>query len=377
MTIRMLVAGSLIVSQGLLVWWMVKSGLDPSTNSNADILRVSQYRLAAHLAMAFALYTLFFSNGLSNVVKPHDNSEIKGIGRLRGMTHANKLLVFSTVVMGDFVAGLDAGCVYNSWPKYGGRWMPDNLMTKYPSVGTFFKNLVMVQFMLRNLLPCIISILIGVILGSYFFKNGFIWCNKAQAGLLLLSALAGVLLGAFYNAFANRRFVFFWGWLFLVTTTIVLIFKREVDHSVVGQDKAEDDPEEEDELTLGVVDTYAILGKILCLKPMLLMIAFAATDGMTDLKLIAAGITADKIASRSIFLTPLQIILPWLLSKQTAGPKPLNVFLWAYPYRIVMGLVFAVLVYWTPSFREDNGGWFFGSIYSGVVHGWSTETILA
>lgn len=62
-------------------------------------------------------------------------------------------------------------------------------------------------------------------------------------------------------------------------------------------------------------------------------IAFAAADSMTDLKLIAAGITTDKIASRSIFLTPLQIILPWLLGKQTAGPKPLNVFLWAYPYR--------------------------------------------
>uniref|UniRef100_A0A915DML4 Uncharacterized protein n=1 Tax=Ditylenchus dipsaci TaxID=166011 RepID=A0A915DML4_9BILA len=51
------------------------------------------------------------------------------------------------------------------------------------------------------------------------------------------------------------------GWVFLVTTTIVLIFKREVDHSVVGQDKAEDEPEEEEELTLGVVDTYAILAR--------------------------------------------------------------------------------------------------------------------
>uniref|UniRef100_A0A914LT71 Uncharacterized protein n=1 Tax=Meloidogyne incognita TaxID=6306 RepID=A0A914LT71_MELIC len=33
-------------------------------------------------------------------------------------------------------------------------------------------------------------------------------------------------------------------------------------------------------------------------------IAFAASDGMTDLKLIAVGITTDKIASRSLFLTP-------------------------------------------------------------------------
>lgn len=111
------------------------------------------------------------------------------------------------------------------------------------------------------------------------------------------------------------------------------------------------------------MQTYSVLVRILCLKPMRIMvvvlltakIAFAATDSMTDLKLIAAGITTDKIASRSIFLTPLQIVLPWLLGKQTAGPKPLNVFLWAYPYRIFMGIVFAALVYWTPSFRETNG----------------------
>ncbi|KAI6206495.1 hypothetical protein M3Y94_00918200 [Aphelenchoides besseyi] len=121
--------------------------------------------------------------------------------------------------------------------------------------------------------------------------------------------------------------------------------------------------QDDEELELGVTETYSILVRILCLKPMGIMvfvlltakIAFAATDSMTDLKLIAAGITTDKIASRSIFLTPLQVILPWLLGKQTAGPKPLNVFLWAYPYRIFMGIVFAALVYWTPSFREPNG----------------------
>ncbi len=68
-------------------------------------------------------------------------------------------------------------------------------------------------------------------------------------------------------------------------------------------------------MTFGVVDTYGILAKILMLKPMMVMvvflltakIAFAATDGMTDLKFIAEGITTDKIASRSIFLTPLHV----------------------------------------------------------------------
>ncbi|KAI6211494.1 Acetyl-coenzyme A transporter 1 family protein [Aphelenchoides besseyi] len=162
-------------------------------------------------------------------------------------------------------------------------------------------------------------------------------------------------------------FVFFWGWVFVISTTLVLIFKHEIDHSLPStgssaQEKGES-VQDDEELELGVTETYSILVRILCLKPMGIMvfvlltakIAFAATDSMTDLKLIAAGITTDKIASRSIFLTPLQVILPWLLGKQTAGPKPLNVFLWAYPYRLFMGIVFAALVYWTPSFREPNG----------------------
>jgi cytochrome c oxidase assembly protein subunit 15 len=72
MKVRMVAAGSLLLSQGLLGWYMVKSGLDPSKNSNVDVPRVSQYRLAAHLGLAFVLYTLFFSNGLTNVLKHQD-----------------------------------------------------------------------------------------------------------------------------------------------------------------------------------------------------------------------------------------------------------------------------------------------------------------
>lgn len=58
--------------QGLIGWWMVKSGLNPSQNSNKEIPRVSQYRLATHLTMAFVLYTVFLWTGLSHIFKPHD-----------------------------------------------------------------------------------------------------------------------------------------------------------------------------------------------------------------------------------------------------------------------------------------------------------------
>lgn len=48
----------------------------------------------------------------------------------------------------------------------------------------------------------------------------------------------------------------------------------------------------------------------------------------------------------------------------------MNVFLWAYPYRIVMGLVLAGLVYWTPSFRQESGEYpyFFYALWIGAYY---------
>uniref|UniRef100_A0A914YFK9 Uncharacterized protein n=1 Tax=Panagrolaimus superbus TaxID=310955 RepID=A0A914YFK9_9BILA len=81
---------------------MVKSGLDPSENSNKDVPRVSQYRLATHLGLAFILYSLYLWTGLSHVLTPHDHSKVAKIGKLRGMVHGTKSLVFITAFAGKF-----------------------------------------------------------------------------------------------------------------------------------------------------------------------------------------------------------------------------------------------------------------------------------
>uniref|UniRef100_F1L6L6 Cytochrome c oxidase assembly protein COX15 n=1 Tax=Ascaris suum TaxID=6253 RepID=F1L6L6_ASCSU len=148
---RMLIAGSLLIGQGLIGWWMVKSGLDPTNNSNADIPRVSQYRLATHLTMAFVLYTIYLWTGLSHFFVPNDHTHLPKIGRLRALTHCSKTLIVITAVMGAFVAGLDAGWVYNSWPKFADRWIPEDLMTRTPKWKNCFENPTTAQFLHRNL----------------------------------------------------------------------------------------------------------------------------------------------------------------------------------------------------------------------------------
>ncbi|VDN06143.1 unnamed protein product [Thelazia callipaeda] len=146
---RMFIAGTLVCLQGLIGWWMVKSGLDPNNNSNKQIPRVSEYRLATHLALAFLLYTVFLWTGLSYVFIPHNVSF--RIGQLRSMTHLSKTLIILTAIMGAFVAGLDAGLVYNTWPKYAESWFPEDLWIKDPKWRNIFENPTTAQFMHRNM----------------------------------------------------------------------------------------------------------------------------------------------------------------------------------------------------------------------------------
>jgi len=58
----------LIGAQGLMGWYMVKSGLDESLMTTPGAVpRVSQYRLAAHLGLAFVLYAGMFSTGMATI----------------------------------------------------------------------------------------------------------------------------------------------------------------------------------------------------------------------------------------------------------------------------------------------------------------------
>lgn len=54
-------------------------------------------------------------------------------------------------MIGALVAGLDAGLVYNSWPKFAETWIPENMLSRSPSWRNFTENPVTVQFIHRNM----------------------------------------------------------------------------------------------------------------------------------------------------------------------------------------------------------------------------------
>lgn len=142
---RVLALCGLVCFQGLLGWYMVKSGLEEKPDSH-DIPRVSQYRLAAHLGSALVLYCASLWTSLSLLLPQHKLPETCQLLRLRRFAHGTAGLVFLTALSGAFVAGLDAGLVYNSFPKMGEAWIPADLFSFSPLLRNVFENPTMVQF---------------------------------------------------------------------------------------------------------------------------------------------------------------------------------------------------------------------------------------
>ena len=134
--------------QGFLGWYMVKSGLEQEIIDSKGVPRVSQYRLAAHLSAALTLYVgmLHTALGIQRDLKtaklqisrdrPQKVDHLSralsslSVGRYRNLVRLAGGMVFFTAVSGAFVAGLDAGLVYNEFPTMGGRLVPrtDELM---------------------------------------------------------------------------------------------------------------------------------------------------------------------------------------------------------------------------------------------------------
>lgn len=136
MAVKLVGICTLIGFQGVIGWWMVKSGLKDDLFEPGSHPRVSQYRLAAHLGTAFVCYLAMVWNGLS-ILRQHrllaNPAEAQkllaqisqpGLAPFRRGVAALCALIFVTAMSGALVAGLDAGLIYNDFPWMGGNLTP-------------------------------------------------------------------------------------------------------------------------------------------------------------------------------------------------------------------------------------------------------------
>jgi len=135
--------------QGALGWYMVQSGL-------VDNPRVSQFRLTAHLGIAFLIYAAMLWIAFDLLF-----ARAGAVSRrLRRFASALAALVFVMALSGGLVAGTRAGLAYNTFPLMNGRFVPPEIFAIEPWYLNFSSNIATVQFDHR-LIAWLLAILVA------------------------------------------------------------------------------------------------------------------------------------------------------------------------------------------------------------------------
>ena len=211
--IRLVFLSILILLQGFIGWFMVKSGL-------VDNVSVSHFRLSLHLTTAFIIFSSLiwlFMNHYYQMKKNfmQINSEFIFLKILL-------FLIFLQIVIGAFVSGLDAGKIYQTWPLMNGNYFPsDDFLNNLFN----FKDPSFVQFIHRNIAYVIfgLSIYTGVFIykkkitelyNSYLFFIFFI-AMQILLGILVLYSNVNIYFASLHQISS----------IFLIVSSLNLYFR--------------------------------------------------------------------------------------------------------------------------------------------------------
>ena len=197
--------------QGLMGWYMVMSGL-------VERVDVSQYRLAAHLGLAGIILAAIVWVILNGAGRAPKDAGLRSPSALIVSAAGLTGLIFVQILAGAFVAGLDAGYMFNTWPLMEGRLIPAGLSALAPWYANLFENELTVQFNHRliayiavvwGLAHCALVVLIGASAplraGAMLLAAGLLL--QALLGIWTLLAAVPLNLGLAHQAGAFAVFV--------------------------------------------------------------------------------------------------------------------------------------------------------------------------
>ena len=144
---RLLSLPLLVGAQGALGWYMVRSGL-------ADRTSVSPYRLVAHLSFALLIFGIAVSTAAT--LGRRGRARMRAPGSVRPLVFCLTAGTVLTIMSGGFVAGLDAGRIFNEFPLMGGQVVPAGYGTM-PGLRNWFENPIAAQFNHR-----VLAVLLGM-----------------------------------------------------------------------------------------------------------------------------------------------------------------------------------------------------------------------
>ena len=176
---KLVIAFLLGAAQGGLGWFMVASGFAERTD-------VSQYRLTAHLLLALAIYGYLIWLALSVLWPRPERSRDGAAVPLRRALWALLALVAITIASGGFVAGLNAGLTYNTFPLMDGALIPDGYGLLSPWIVNLFENIAAVQFNHRAL--AVTTVAVALVLWLWSLSRDL--APAAQMGFAALAIMA-------------------------------------------------------------------------------------------------------------------------------------------------------------------------------------------
>ena len=148
----------LICFQGFIGWFMVSSGLVDNTD-------VSHYRLALHLSIAFFILSLVFWFLLENLQIKKNKDKIS-----TSFLSIFLFFLILQIILGAFLAGLDGGLIYNTWPDMNGKFIPTDINKIDLLKISSSSNPTVIQFYHRLVAYLIIFLLI-VLNYIYYYKK--------------------------------------------------------------------------------------------------------------------------------------------------------------------------------------------------------------
>ena len=175
----------LILLQGFIGWYMVKSGLVENTT-------VSHYRLAIHLNIALVLFASIFCYFLN--IKNNQNKYFFEFFKNGSLIKFFVLLIFIQITLGAFTSGLDAGQIYQTWPSMNNNFFPDDIILVDLKNLLNFNEHSLVQFYHRNL-AYLISVYI-ILFSIYIFIKKIVKLYKPLK-ILIFVLILQILLGIF------------------------------------------------------------------------------------------------------------------------------------------------------------------------------------
>ncbi len=207
----------LILFQGFIGWFMVRSGLTEKTD-------VSHYRLATHLTLAFIIFILLLWNYLE-----HREQQVL-ISNKKLPLHLPIffiLFLLLQICVGALVSGLDAGKIYQSWPLMNQSYFPDDSNLRDLFSLKALETPSILQFIHRNVAYFIILLFSFIAIIIYRYKDFAYLRNITQLIFifLFLQTFLGILtvLSGSWIILASMHQT---GSILLVATSLILVFKN-------------------------------------------------------------------------------------------------------------------------------------------------------